>query len=31
VSESRDFALSWLVSAVIYRIKGYDRIDVRTA
>jgi high-affinity nickel-transport protein len=25
------FALSWLVSAVIYRIKGYDRIDVRTA
>src|SRR5258708_919048 len=25
------FALSWLVSAVIYRIKGYDRIEVRTA
>jgi nickel/cobalt transporter (NiCoT) family protein len=25
------FALSWVVSAAIYRIKGYDRIDVRTA
>ena len=25
------FALSWLISAAIYRIKGYDRIDIRVA
>ena len=25
------FALSWGVSALIYRLKGYDRIEVRTA
>ena len=25
------FAVAWVVSAAIYRIKGYDRIEVRTA
>jgi high-affinity nickel-transport protein len=25
------FALSWLISTVVYRIKGYDRIEVRVA
>jgi high-affinity nickel-transport protein len=25
------FAVAWIVSAAIYRIKGYDRIDVRVA
>lgn len=25
------FAVAWIVSAAIYRIKGYDRIEVRTA
>ncbi|HTY65132.1 MAG TPA: HoxN/HupN/NixA family nickel/cobalt transporter, partial [Alphaproteobacteria bacterium] len=25
------FVIAWVVSAAIYRIKGYDRIEVRTA
>ena len=25
------FALSWLVSMLIYRLKGYDRLELRVA
>ena len=25
------FAASWVVSAIVYRLRGYDRIEVTTA